>query len=85
MRVCQKKAHPHTLPIMSKHPYYTTPLCLTHRCNLNCIYCFEKHDAKHEMSYETAVDCIQRVLKSTEMDSTIEFIFWVGSLFCVSI
>ena len=63
---------------MSERSYYTIPLCLTHRCNLNCIYCFEKHDAKHEMSYETAIDCVQRVLKSTEMDSTIEFIFFGG-------
>ena len=37
---------------------YTIPICLTHRCNLNCIYCFQKHDNQHEMSFEKCKSCI---------------------------
>jgi len=32
-------------------------LCVTHDCNLNCIYCYQKHD-KAKMSFETAKKCI---------------------------
>lgn len=63
---------------MTKSQYYTIPLCLTHRCNLNCIYCFEKHDSEHEMSYETAVNSIDYVCKWIEKDATIEFLFFGG-------
>ena len=29
-------------------------LCLTHNCNLNCIYCYQNHDTQHNMSFDTA-------------------------------
>lgn len=58
--------------------YYTIPLCLTHRCNLNCIYCFEKHDADHEMTFDTAIKCIKEVCNNVEKNATIEFIFFGG-------
>lgn len=63
---------------MKSPNYYTIPLCLTHKCNLNCIYCFEKHDSTHEMSYETAVKCIDYVCDIVEKDSTIEILFFGG-------
>lgn len=36
-------------------------LCLTHRCNLKCVYCYEHHDSNHEMSYDTAKAIIDNV------------------------
>lgn len=42
---------------------HTIPICLTHRCNLNCIYCFQKHDNQHEMTYETCKSCIDWVFE----------------------
>lgn len=63
---------------MNDKPYYTIPLCLTHRCNLNCVYCFEKHDGEHEMTYETAVVCVDQVCNYVEDGATIEFLFFGG-------
>lgn len=63
---------------MNYKPYYTIPLCLTHRCNLNCVYCFEKHDSEHEMTYEIAKGCVDQVCNQVEDDSTIEFLFFGG-------
>ena len=44
-------------------------LCVTHDCNLNCIYCYQKHD-KLKMSFETAKKCIDWVFDNVppEMD-----------------
>lgn len=37
-------------------------LCVTHRCNLNCIYCYQKHD-NSDMSFETAKKCIDLIFQ----------------------
>ena len=58
--------------------YYTILLCVTHRCNLNCSYCYQQHDSMHEMSYETAISCIKKALAITECNSIVEFIFFGG-------
>lgn len=63
---------------MNEKLYYTIPLCLTHRCNLDCIYCFEKHDSGHEMTYKTAVSCIDYTCNQVENQATIEFLFFGG-------
>lgn len=46
-----------------KDVIYTIPICLTHRCNLNCIYCFQKHDSQHEMTIDTCKTCIEWVFE----------------------
>lgn len=38
-------------------------LCLTHRCNLNCVYCFENKDGNHELSFETACQCVDKIIQ----------------------
>lgn len=42
---------------------HTAILCLTHRCNLNCVYCFEKKDVSHELSFEVASKCVDEIVK----------------------
>lgn len=37
---------------------YAPSLCVTHNCNLSCIYCYQNHDTENRMSYETAQTCI---------------------------
>ncbi len=37
-------------------------LMLTHACNLNCVYCFEKHKSGKSMSLETAQEILRREL-----------------------
>lgn len=47
---------------------YNPTLCLTHMCNLNCIYCYQQHDSYSRMSYETAVRVIDEVMKTIPSD-----------------
>lgn len=61
-----------------KSKYYTVPLCLTHRCNLRCVYCYQSHDNNHEMSIEIAKECILDTLNRVETNATIEFILFGG-------
>jgi len=37
---------------------FSPSLCLTHDCNLNCVYCYQKHDRNARMSFDTAKNCI---------------------------
>ena len=37
-------------------------LCLTHSCNLNCVYCFEKKDSTHELTFEVACQCVDEII-----------------------
>ena len=49
-------------------------LSITERCNLNCIYCFEKSKRPDSMSVETALEHIYRELNSPDSESvTIDF------------
>ncbi len=63
---------------MNDKLYYTVSLCLTHRCNLNCVYCFEEHDSEHEMTYRIAMGCVDQVCNQVEDKATIEFLFFGG-------
>ena len=40
---------------------FATKLCLTHKCNLNCIYCYQKHDNNNRCSLDTAKSVIDRI------------------------
>ena len=43
----------------SKYKEWFSPsICLTHACNLNCVYCYQKHDHEKAMTYETAIKAI---------------------------
>jgi len=37
-----------------KKSRFSVSLCITHNCNLNCIYCYQKHSDNCVMSFETA-------------------------------
>lgn len=43
---------------------HTAILCLTHRCNLNCVYCFEQKDGTHELSFDVACRCVDEIIKT---------------------
>ena len=50
-------------------------LSITERCNLNCIYCFEKSKRPDSMSTETALSYIRRELYSEEPQHvTVDFL-----------
>ena len=43
---------------------FAPTLCLTHYCNLNCVYCYQKHDSHTRMSFETAKKCIDWIFNN---------------------
>ena len=58
---------------------HTAILCLTHRCNLNCIYCFEKKDNSHEMSLSIAIKCVDDIIqKHCKKDESVSINFFGG-------
>lgn len=42
----------------SKRPKFSPSLCVTHRCNLDCVYCYQQHDVHSRMNLETAHRCL---------------------------
>ena len=54
-------------------------LMLTWQCNLNCLYCFEKHKTNNKvMSLETAKDIIQKEFTSLDENGAIKVEFFGG-------
>lgn len=43
-------------------------LVVTHACNLNCTYCYEAHKGNRNMTFLTAVDCLERELALVRAD-----------------
>lgn len=39
-------------------PRFSPSLCVTHNCNLNCLYCYQKHDDAARMTIEIAKNAI---------------------------
>lgn len=37
---------------------FSPTLCVTHTCNLDCVYCYQNHDVHKHMTFETAKKCI---------------------------
>ena len=37
---------------------YSPFICITHNCNLNCVYCYQKHHSEQQMTFETAKNVI---------------------------
>ncbi len=62
---------------MKSYPY-TATLGVTHRCNLNCRYCYQQHTDNLRMSIQTAKKCIDEIGKIASEHKlsrvTIEFI-----------
>lgn len=57
---------------------HTAILCLTHRCNLNCVYCFENKDGNHELLYDTACQCVDEIIQEhcLKLKSALNLIFF---------
>ena len=53
---------------MGNIKYYNPTLCLTHFCNLNCVYCYQNHDSVNVMSFEVAKKVIDSVIKTIPPD-----------------
>ena len=53
-------------------------LCVTHKCNLNCVYCYQKHKSNAFMSFETAKECIDTLYNNFENKQVFELSFIGG-------
>lgn len=56
---------------------FSPTLCVTHNCNLNCLYCYQNHDSNSRMSFETAkksIDWILDNIPEKEEAMTLNFI-----------
>lgn len=47
---------------------FSPSLCVTHSCNLDCIYCYQKHDGNNRMSFETACKSIDWIFENVPDD-----------------
>jgi sulfatase maturation enzyme AslB (radical SAM superfamily) len=43
---------------------FSPNICVTHECNLNCIYCYQKHNSGEKMSFETAKKSINWIFSN---------------------
>ena len=56
-------------------------LTITERCNLNCVYCYEKHKSAAEMSTTTAKCIVDSELSRTDEIDQLNFEFFGGEPF----
>lgn len=47
---------------------FSPTLCVTHSCNLDCVYCYQAHDGGHRMSLEVACGCIDWIFAHIPAD-----------------
>ena len=57
---------------------FSPNICVTHRCNLNCVYCYQKHDTVGRMSIATAKRCIDWIFANIPDNSNSVEIDFIG-------
>lgn len=57
---------------------FNPTLCVTHNCNLHCVYCYQKHDGKSKMSIETAKKSIDWIFSHKPCTSSPIEISFIG-------
>ena len=65
---------------MENNKVRSITLTLTHSCNLNCSYCYEKHKNNRRMTFDTAISIVEKELNddlNLEYDY-VEFDFFGG-------
>lgn len=48
---------------------FSPSLCVTHNCNLNCLYCYQKHDTNNRMSFDVAKKSIDWIFSNAPDDT----------------
>lgn len=49
-------------------------LMLTHRCNLNCVYCYQQHKTAKDMTLETAKAIMENEVRQAKLSDNIDSI-----------
>src|SRR5699024_10778466 len=53
---------------MGNKPRFSPTNCLTHNCNLDCVYCYQQHDTNMRMEFATARKCIDWIFDNIPDD-----------------
>lgn len=53
---------------IKKNIRFSPSLCVTHSCNLDCIYCYQTHDGNNRMSFDTACKSIDWIFANIPSD-----------------
>lgn len=57
---------------------FSPSLCVTHSCNLDCIYCYQTHDGNNRMSFETACNSIDWIFANIPSDMSGVEVSFIG-------
>ena len=63
---------------IKKGTRFSPSLCVTHSCNLDCVYCYQNHDGNNRMSFETACNCIDWIFANIPEDMNGVEITFIG-------
>lgn len=47
---------------------FSPSICITHNCNLNCVYCYQKHDTNSRMTFDAAKKVLDWIFKNVPQD-----------------
>ena len=51
--------------MIEKHgKLFNSTICVTRSCNLNCVYCYQKHKGTERMDFPTAKACVDEIFSS---------------------
>lgn len=57
---------------------FSPTLCVTHRCNLNCVYCYQKNKEFNTMDFSTGTHCIDDIFSMIPQDVKMIEISFIG-------
>lgn len=63
---------------MAEKIRFSPSICLTHDCNLSCIYCYQSHCVGNVMSFDTAKRCIDTIFSSIPVECSGVEIGFIG-------
>lgn len=53
-------------------------LCVTHNCNLNCVYCYQQHDTENRMDFETAKTSVDWIFDNVPLEKNAITLTFIG-------
>ena len=57
---------------------FSPTLCVTHSCNLSCVYCYQKNKNNEHMTFETAKRCVDDIFKNIPDGTELIEISFIG-------
>lgn len=57
---------------------FSPTLCVTHKCNLTCIYCYQDNKSADSMTLDVAMQCIDDIFKRIPNNTELIEISFIG-------